>query len=151
MKRMNKNVVIAAFLALFLGIGNSCADLEVENLMAPDREEALATASDLISLLEGGYDTGFWALTTWRAAHIDNLADQGTNTNAWSGYWFFAQEPRNRFPNATTWSDIYNIPGEDLSDYIMVVMGDHYTLYYYTGVGDRQELWSAERMRQKKA
>ncbi len=109
MKRMNKNVVIAAFLALFLGIGNSCADLEVENLMNPDREEALASGSDIMSLLTGGYDTGFWELVTWRGSHNDGLADQFSVTNAWSGYWFFCQEPRNRFPNTTTWSDRYNI------------------------------------------
>ncbi|UCG27741.1 MAG: hypothetical protein JSV24_12345, partial [Bacteroidales bacterium] len=109
MKRINKNIGIAALLSLFLWIGNGCADLEVENLMAPDREEALASGSDIMSLLDGGYNTGFWAITTYRNFHIDGWADQGSVTNAWSGFWFFCQEPRNRIPNATTWSDLANI------------------------------------------
>ncbi|MCK4346168.1 MAG: hypothetical protein KAX05_12865 [Bacteroidales bacterium] len=109
MKRINKFILTSLLLTGFLWFGNSCADLEVENLMAPDREEALANVSDILSLLDGGMDRVYDGMGHWRNFHIDAWADQGSETNAWSGFWFFAQEPRNRIPNTSTWSDRANI------------------------------------------
>jgi hypothetical protein len=109
MKRVNKIVFTLALFTSFMLLVNSCADLEVENWSAPDREDALSDPSDLMSLLDGGYADLGYVLTTWRNFHIDCWADQGSVTNAWSGFWFFAEEPRNQIPNASTWSDKYNI------------------------------------------
>ena len=109
MKRVNKIVFTLALFASFMLLVNSCADLEVENWSAPDREDALSDPSDLMSLLDGGYADLGENLVTWRNFHIDCWADQGSVTNAWSGFWFFAEEPRNQIPNASTWSDRANI------------------------------------------
>jgi hypothetical protein len=55
MKRVNKIVFTLALFTSFMLLVNSCADLEVENWSAPDREDALSDPSDLMSLLDGGY------------------------------------------------------------------------------------------------
>ncbi len=51
-----RKIASVALLALF-GTALGCADLEVDNVNAPDRDRALATAGDVQSLISGSYHT----------------------------------------------------------------------------------------------
>ena len=109
MKRINKFIYTLTLFTCFMFLFNNCTDLEVENWQAPNRDEALGDPEDLMSLLDGAYATCAEELVNWRNFHVDAWADQTSVTNAWGGFWFFTQEPRNMIPNTSTWSDRHNI------------------------------------------
>lgn len=86
--------------------------LNVQNKNAPDRERALADASDLVSVLRGGY-TSFWSGTyentpfAVSAPHLHGWGDAMTTTNAFAGFWTVAtDEPRPEFQNTLTFADL---------------------------------------------
>lgn len=98
-----------------------CQELDTENLNAPDRERALASANDVESLLRGGYATFYdqladnsypnWALSVG--------ADEMTSSWGNNGMQQFGSEPRVAYPNdlvfgyrgltQTPWTVMYRI------------------------------------------
>lgn len=104
------------FVVLLIGaLGvTGCSDQQfnVKNNNAPDRERALTDASDLVSVLRGGY-TSFWSGTyentpfAVSAPHLHGWGDAMTTTNAFSGFWTVAtDEPRPEFQNTLTFADL---------------------------------------------
>lgn len=94
---------------IFLVIG--CHDLTVENLNQPDREHALATSSDLLTLLRGGHDDIFSSIHSLWGVHMNGLSDQMTSTNAFLSFWDFAHQPRLRLDNTQTYATPGTING----------------------------------------
>jgi len=89
-----------------------CADLDIENLNAPDAERAITDASDLQSVLAGGY-TSWWngsysnTPQSVPQPHLDGWGDAMTTTNAFRGFWNVAvDEPRAEFPNTLSFGDL---------------------------------------------
>ena len=89
-----------------------CADLDVENLNAPDAQRAITDASDLQSVLAGGY-TSWWngsysnTPQSVPQPHLDGWGDAQTTTNAFRGFWNVAvDEPRTEFPNTLSFGDL---------------------------------------------
>lgn len=101
-----KQTYTAMLLALVLVI-SSCADLSVENLNQPDRERALSSDSDLISLLEGSTSDVFFYITVYYGVNINAYADMMTTTNMVNSWWVFTDQPRRPMPNAPTFSDLF--------------------------------------------
>lgn len=95
---------------------SSCADLSIENKNDPNRERALGEASDIVKLLQGSTGDVFFAITDQPGVHMNGLADQMTATNAFNSFWDFAQEPRLRINNRTTYPDAF-IMSDPWSDF----------------------------------
>lgn len=105
------SLTLATLLGAVLLIAG-CADLDVENLNAPDAERAITDASDLQSVLAGGY-TSWWngsysnTPQSVPQPHLDGWADAQTTTNAFRGFWNVAvDEPRTEFPNTLSFGDL---------------------------------------------
>lgn len=84
-----------------------CQDLAVTNNNEPDRQQALAQPADLVSLLEGSSATALvTGLNGFYGIYPDLLADQSSTTNAYAGFWDYAEQPRLRLQNSTSNPDI---------------------------------------------
>lgn len=108
---MRKITLFTLLVATIVALGG-CRDLTVENLNAPDRERALAEDADLVSLLSGSTTDAIYELNNLWGVHMGGLADQMTSTNNYLNFWAFADEPRRRLNNRTTFADavIFNAP-----------------------------------------
>lgn len=98
---------------LFLSIITifSCEDLDVENLNQPDASRALASDTDLVSLIDGTVTDMFSDLIGFYGIYLDGLADQITSTNAYADFWGFTDQPRRNINNSTTNGDLDAIGG----------------------------------------
>lgn len=94
------------FILIVLGLFalSSCADLSVDNLNDPTKEAVEGDAANQTKLLAGGYYDATTAMVSSWGVHIHNMADQSTGTNAFNRYWDFAEEPRLRLDNTTSYS-----------------------------------------------
>lgn len=106
---MFKKIIKPALLTALAMATFSCADLDVENKNNPDTARALASPSDLTSLLEGSVVDLTWTILTFQNVMFDLQADLITSTNAANNYWGDADEPRRRIDNTTTFDDKGNI------------------------------------------
>ena len=102
MKILGKVTALAIASAVLVG----CADLEVVNQNDPDRERALASSSDVESLIVGGYQawwqTSHWS---WPASAMSVAAD--AHSSSW-GNWGMrdtGQEPRQAFNNSPSYGN----------------------------------------------
>lgn len=83
---------------------SGCADLSVDNTNEPTTEAVFAEPDNLTKLLRGGFlDWSTAVVTSW-ATHPDLIADQITSTNNVRNFWDFAQEPRLRLANTTSYT-----------------------------------------------
>ena len=82
----------------------SCADLSVDNVNDPTKQAVESDEANQVKLLAGGYYDATTALVTSWVPHVQNMADQSTSTNAFRRFWDFADEPRLRLDNTTTYS-----------------------------------------------
>lgn len=109
MTYLNKLKFIVSLLIVALAISScedlSLADLDVENQNDPDRERALAEDADVQNLLAGSTADVFFTITDVYGVHMNGLSDQMTSTNAFFSFWDFAEEPRLRLNNRTTYAD----------------------------------------------
>lgn len=107
------------FLALIAGILTfvGCQDLDVENENNPDRARAIASPSDLLSILSGGFSNAHTANYSGAVSSVyENpkitlaaMADELTTTNAFQRIWDFTNEPRLAIDNTLTYSGIQRI------------------------------------------
>ena len=108
-KKRTKRLVATAVLLL---AGAACADLEVVNYNDPDRDRAIASASDVESLISGGFQS--WhrtahhnypasALSTAADAHSSSWGNWGMRDSGW--------EPRKSYNNDPSYS--YRSMAED--------------------------------------
>jgi len=103
--KLSKYLKLSSLLLVILFTINSCADLSVNNVNDAGREDALSSASNLVSLLQGSTTDVFFANLDLWGVHMNGLADQMTATNAYLSFWDFAEEPRLRLNNRTTYAD----------------------------------------------
>lgn len=105
--RFLKHTLIIVFAGLFVlaGCDGGLADLEVDNTNDPNRAQALANASDLVSLMGGATSTALFASSSIWGVHLGGLADQTTSTNRFLSFWDFTFQPRQRLNNRTTYAD----------------------------------------------
>ena len=82
----------------------SCADLAVDNVNEPGREDVLADIENTLSVLDGAYSQVLTGMVNSWGSHPNMLADQNTSTNLFRQYWDFAEEPRVRMNNTTAYS-----------------------------------------------
>lgn len=108
-KRRTKRLVATAVLLL---VGAACADLSVVNYNDPDRDRAISSASDVESLISGGFQS--WhrtahhnypasALSTAADAHSSSWGNWGMRDSGW--------EPRKSYNNDPSYS--YRSMAED--------------------------------------
>lgn len=81
-----------------------CADLSVQNLNEPTTDAVFADETNLEKLLRGGFSDWAISVISSYATHPDLIADQITSTNNVRNFWDFAQEPRLRLTNSTSYS-----------------------------------------------
>ena len=108
--KMKKFKNLYLFFLIFITIF-SCEDLDVENLNQPDASRALASDSDLVSLIDGTVTDMFSDLIGFYGIYLDGLADQITSTNAYADFWGFTDQPRRNINNSTTNSDLDAVGG----------------------------------------
>lgn len=105
---MNKWIKALGSAGLALVVSTGCADLDVENLNAPDRERALSTPSDIETLISGAY------LSVWRGSHewtpgpaLSVMGDE--HSASWGNFMMkdASQEPRAAINNDPSYSYAY--------------------------------------------
>ena len=97
---MNKNIflLIAAFSALI-----SCEGTDFDDPSTLTNEEAVSKIRSFsYSLVTSSVQTAFNTTTSTAGVHFSLLADQTTNTNGNSNWWYYAQEPRMRIINSSS-------------------------------------------------
>src|ERR671917_2332364 len=105
MKNLRKYAV-AASLLLFGAAG--CADLEVVNENDPERERALASAEDVVSLIGGSYSQWFrgqqfdGSTSGTPGLFLAAAAFEWSSTAANFGILQFSRIPREPIPNSAT-------------------------------------------------
>jgi hypothetical protein len=93
----------ASILALTLSISFvSCEGLDIENTNQPDKEQALSNPSDVESLINGASNSMLLHLVGFSGIFPNLMADQTTTTNAYQGFWSFADQPRLQINNSPT-------------------------------------------------
>ncbi|MEX2479155.1 MAG: hypothetical protein WD357_12010 [Gracilimonas sp.] len=99
---------ITILLVTVMVVASSCADLSVDNVNQPNREQALASDSDLVSLLNGGANDVFFIINYGYTAgvSINAYADMMTTTNMVNSWWVWTDEPRRMMPNRPTFPDM---------------------------------------------
>jgi hypothetical protein len=102
--RRHKTAGRALLLAIGLTVAG-CQDLNVENLISPDRRRATANATDVEAFIGGAFFPSFWAAIHGNgtiATHFPNAASEFTMTGAGQGtllWWEDLREPRRRHDN----------------------------------------------------
>lgn len=93
----------------------ACKRTDFDNPTTLTNQEATDQIKDLgLKLTTSSVQTAFLTSTSSAGTHFSLLADQTTNTNGNSSWWDFANEPRLRLNNnssyrgATTWNTFYN-------------------------------------------
>lgn len=102
---MKKNIIKHGALVLITILSFSqCSEdkFEVENTNAADTEKVLADATDAKNLLTGAFRDVIANSVDFSAIFPDLAADQITATNAFSGFWDYAKEPRVAINNDPT-------------------------------------------------
>lgn len=94
---------------------NACKKTDFDNPTTLTNQEAVELIKDLgLKLTTSSVQTVFTASTSSAGTHFSLFADQTTNTNGNSSWWDFANEPRLRMNNntsyrgAVTWNTFYN-------------------------------------------
>lgn len=106
-----RKVALAGTLGLLVGFTGACDDLAVENLNAPDRDRALATPSDVASLIGGAYRSYFFVMQGFSesgdamASHSDHISSSWGN----AGMKDFGNEPRIPINNQPSYSYAYAV------------------------------------------
>jgi hypothetical protein len=114
MKIIIKNTLFALLVSFSL---ISCESLDVINENQPDALEALGNPSDVISLIDGA-GTNLMKRTIGFSGMFYNLmSDQTSTTNAYQGFWNFADQPRLQINNSPTNSDLGASVGGDWSGF----------------------------------
>jgi hypothetical protein len=116
MKKLISNSLVALVTAAVLLLG--CQNLDVENLNAPDEARALATPSDIESLIAGSFLTWFDGIQS-STPNMSLAMPSDTYTCGWGnfGMGVMSEEPRKEFENTVTsgvrgvveepWFDLY--------------------------------------------
>jgi hypothetical protein len=101
----NRTTLVAGALLLFGAA--ACADLDVINSNAPDRERALATPGDVESLIAGSYQQYFYATHGIESAVplLTTQAFQWSSTAANWGMLQYSRIPRQPVQNSATHAD----------------------------------------------
>ncbi len=81
----------------------SCQDLDTENLNSPDESRALATGSDIESLVGGSFLSWFQAISS-STPNMSLAMASDTYTCGWGNFsmWRMDQEPRQEFGNTSS-------------------------------------------------
>ena len=97
---MKKNILIliVAFATL-----SSCESTDFDDPSTLTNEEAVGKIKSFsYSLVTSSVQTAFNTTTSTAGVHFSLLADQTTNTNGNSNWWYYAQEPRMRIINSSS-------------------------------------------------
>lgn len=107
-----KNILYLLLIGLSL---TACKKTDFDNPTTLTNQEAIDQIKDLgLKLTTSSVQTVFSTSTSSAGTHFSLLADQTTNTNGNSSWWDFANEPRLRLNNntsyrgAVTWNTFYN-------------------------------------------
>ena len=113
MMKISRQLVAWVLLVMTVVVASACADLEVVNQNDPDRERALASATDVEALIYGAYQN-WWSVAHygWPAAALSVAAD--AHSSSW-GNWGMRDsgwEPRKAYNNdaAYSYSGMASVP-----------------------------------------
>lgn len=100
-----RNKYFSAILAAGLIFSTGCADLEVENLNDPDIETLLQDDADIISYLNGGYLSWYYAADHQGLFTLEVTGDYFSS--AWGNFGMrdLGEEPRTTFNNQPTYAN----------------------------------------------
>lgn len=103
--RLFRTLAATALVAI---AGAACADLEVTNLNAPDRERALATANDVENLIAGSFQTLWGGWYVWAPAPALSVAADA-HSASWGNFMMrdISEEPRKQINNSPSYSYAY--------------------------------------------
>ena len=97
---MKKNILI---LIVALATLSSCESTDFDDPSTLTNEEAVGKIKSFsYSLVTSSVQTAFNTTTSTAGVHFSLLADQTTNTNGNSNWWYYAQEPRMRIINSSS-------------------------------------------------
>lgn len=114
MKKIIKLSVIALLVAFtFTG----CEDLDVINENQPDAENALANPEDVLALINGAGNNLMLRVIGFTGIYYNLMSDQTTATNAYAGFWSFADQPRLSINNSPTNANLGFSVGSDWSGF----------------------------------
>lgn len=114
MKKIIKLSVIALLVAFtFTG----CEDLDVANENQPDAEAALANPADVLNLINGAGNSLMLRIIGFTGIYYNLMADQTSTTNAYVGFWSFADQPRLAINNSPTNANLGASVGSDWSGF----------------------------------
>lgn len=121
---MNRSRIIGFVAALLLLGSSACADLDVTNPNAADRQRALTTPADVVGLISGAYSQ-WWEISG--AFFGGNpgpfLANQAFQMSSWpanEGMVFFSSFPRPQVPNSVAHEFFENWAGPWKTTYRML-------------------------------
>lgn len=148
MNSLNTKFVMGALSGALLAVTAGCADLAVENTNQPDRERAIATPSDVETLIGSSFNSYYGGAHYWRpSAGLEVTSDR--MTASWGNFAMrdLAEQPRKAYNNSPSysyayvtengWGDAYGaISGA--SDGLRAIAGEDGEL----GTGDDLELGS---------
>ncbi len=116
---MKTNKRMTAYVALVAGVFlGACVDLEVTNLNDPDRERAIASPTDVESLIAGAYQS-WWAVahysypasafSTAADAHSSSWGNWGMRDSGWEPRKAYNNDPAYSYNNMaeTPWQNSY--------------------------------------------
>ncbi|MDE2804173.1 MAG: hypothetical protein OXN18_03400 [Gemmatimonadota bacterium] len=116
--KTSKTVNRVAGLAAITTLSGACVDLDVTNLNDPDRERAIASPTDVESLISGGYQS-WWsvshysypaaALSTAADAHSSSWGNWGMRDSGWEPRKAYNNDPAYSYNNMaeTPWQNSY--------------------------------------------
>ena len=103
---------ITALCLAFVLVMTACADLDIENTNAPDQSRALASPSDVESLIRSTF------LTLWQALHVEGAGFLGmtmadAQTSSWGNFGMreITSEPRVAIDNKSSWGYATTLEG----------------------------------------
>jgi hypothetical protein len=109
---MNIMKKITALCLTFVLVMTACADLDIENSNAPDQSRALASPSDVESLIRSTF------LTLWQALHVQGAGFLGmtmadAQTSSWGNFGMreITSEPRVAIDNKSSWGYATTLEG----------------------------------------
>jgi hypothetical protein len=115
---MMKIIIKNTFFALLVSFSLiSCEDLEVINENQPDAVEALGNPSDVSALLDGAGTSLMLRTIGFSGMFYNLMADQTSTTNAYQGFWNFADQPRLQINNSPTNANLGASVGGDWSGF----------------------------------
>ena len=128
---MKKIIKLSVFAFLLTFTFTSCEDLDVINENQPDAVSALANSSDVSSLINGAGNSLFRRTIGFSGIFYNLMSDQTSTTNAYQGFWSFADQPRLQINNSPTNANLGASVGGDWSGFNNYIFSVQFVTWFF--------------------